>query len=582
MSIVACRCGSRFEAAAHLAGKRVACPVCGAPIHVPAAAAARPIIACRCGQQFRADASLAGKTVACPACGNALSIPAAKSRPRPVGQRPAEPRYNVPPAARAPATLQPGSFASRPPATPERPFPLGLTVGIGSGAVVLLLLAIIGTKVWDSVRKWQPASSAAEQAAVQVDLPTAPEALEQYYQLPPDVKDATGPVLAACEVFSGPAFQTDRVGIAVVDRNARSVPPPGERWPMEAAARRLLDKYRDPLAQIHAALDGGGAVRFPMKFSDGPVAELAEVQAAVEALRMLELEARVLARESHAAGAARSLQTICRLGRSLGAHPSLVAQLVQVAAIRSVKSVLAESLGSVPFSDADLTMLSSEIAAADLDGGFHNGLLGDRVVGLVAFAEPAKAAQVYVAAMVQSGGDPQAAQAGAKTLARRPGFMVKQDKEAFERCMGIALRATKEPFPQRLATIDQCQQEVARLMDAGRIEKMSYILTLLLVPALEATLTVNASGTACRDLSLVAIAVERYRRDQGHLPEDLRRLVPDYLRAVPIDPFDGQSLRYIPGSDRYTLYSIGRNRRDDGAVETDETDIVFQVLIRSR
>jgi hypothetical protein len=119
-------------------------------------------------------------------------------------------------------------------------------------------------------------------------------------------------------------------------------------------------------------------------------------------------------------------------------------------------------------------------------------------------------------------------------------------------------------------------------MDAGRIEKMSYILTLLLVPDLEATLTVNASGTACRDLSLVAIAVERYRRNQGRLPEDLRRLVPDYLRAVPIDPFDGQSLRYIPGSDRYTLYSIGRNRRDDGAVETDETDIVFQVLIRSR
>lgn len=41
-------------------------------------------------------------------------------------------------------------------------------------------------------------------------------------------------------------------------------------------------------------------------------------------------------------------------------------------------------------------------------------------------------------------------------------------------------------------------------------------------------------------------------------------LVPDYLVAVPLDPFGTGELQYRRESGRYTIYSVGPNATDDG------------------
>jgi len=83
-----------------------------------------------------------------------------------------------------------------------------------------------------------------------------------------------------------------------------------------------------------------------------------------------------------------------------------------------------------------------------------------------------------------------------------------------------------------------------------------------------------------------ALAVERFRLAHGQLPEDLQELVPQFLSAVPDDPFDGQSLRYHRLAKGYVVYSIGRDGHDDGGRErpfdaksSDKTeyDITFTV-----
>lgn len=47
-----------------------------------------------------------------------------------------------------------------------------------------------------------------------------------------------------------------------------------------------------------------------------------------------------------------------------------------------------------------------------------------------------------------------------------------------------------------------------------------------------------------RDATVVAIVLERYRRDYGGYPAALDDLVPQYLDAVPSDPVTGEALRY--------------------------------------
>ncbi len=77
----------------------------------------------------------------------------------------------------------------------------------------------------------------------------------------------------------------------------------------------------------------------------------------------------------------------------------------------------------------------------------------------------------------------------------------------------------------------------------------------------------------CNEDSLVSaaqamIAIKAYKNDNGDYPNSLEQLVPDYLTSVPLDYFDGNSLRY--SKEEKVLYSIGENLKDDGGSTGDD------------
>ena len=63
------------------------------------------------------------------------------------------------------------------------------------------------------------------------------------------------------------------------------------------------------------------------------------------------------------------------------------------------------------------------------------------------------------------------------------------------------------------------------------------------------------------------IACQRYERRNGKLPLKLSDLVPEFIEAVPKDPFDGQPLRY--SAERRIVWSVGKNLKDDGGSKMD-------------
>jgi hypothetical protein len=72
------------------------------------------------------------------------------------------------------------------------------------------------------------------------------------------------------------------------------------------------------------------------------------------------------------------------------------------------------------------------------------------------------------------------------------------------------------------------------------------------------------TGHALLRCTVVALAAERYRLRHGDWPRTLADLVPDYLLAVPLDPFDGAPLRYRRSDGGAVVYSVGEDGRDDG------------------
>ena len=72
---------------------------------------------------------------------------------------------------------------------------------------------------------------------------------------------------------------------------------------------------------------------------------------------------------------------------------------------------------------------------------------------------------------------------------------------------------------------------------------------------------------ALQRVTMTALALRLYRKENGRYPENLQQLVPKYLPSVPIDPCDGKPLRYRKLQKGFKVWSVGGNRKDDGGVK---------------
>ncbi len=71
-------------------------------------------------------------------------------------------------------------------------------------------------------------------------------------------------------------------------------------------------------------------------------------------------------------------------------------------------------------------------------------------------------------------------------------------------------------------------------------------------------------GDALVRTAIAALAAERFRIDQGRWPESLEELVPQYISAVPHDPFANGPLKLLELPDGLFIYSVGYDGKDDG------------------
>jgi hypothetical protein len=95
----------------------------------------------------------------------------------------------------------------------------------------------------------------------------------------------------------------------------------------------------------------------------------------------------------------------------------------------------------------------------------------------------------------------------------------------------------------------------------GRVDKVGDGLSLVAGPWHEDALLLGHAELRC---ITVALAAERFRLNHGRWPKVPTDLVPDYLKAVPLDPFDAKPLRYRRTDDGVIIYSVGEDGQDDG------------------
>ncbi len=111
--------------------------------------------------------------------------------------------------------------------------------------------------------------------------------------------------------------------------------------------------------------------------------------------------------------------------------------------------------------------------------------------------------------------------------------------------------------------------------------KVAAVLLALLSPAIETAGTAEDRAEARRQLLRLGFALAAYQRERGEYPQTLDALAPEYLPAIPNDPFTDAPLIYTPTETGYRLYSVGDNGLDDNGVTHDDQprgdDILLQI-----
>ncbi len=94
--------------------------------------------------------------------------------------------------------------------------------------------------------------------------------------------------------------------------------------------------------------------------------------------------------------------------------------------------------------------------------------------------------------------------------------------------------------------------------------RLTDVLVAIMMPTLEAAVTLDDVNRANGEIEIVAVALACYHAETGRWPAELKELCPSLLKAIPADRFSIKPLIYRPSENGYLLYSVGKNMRDDG------------------
>jgi hypothetical protein len=418
--------------------------------------------------------------------------------------------------------------------------------------------------------------------------PLEADEIEAYYKVPDGMEDLTEEYMLALSTFllrqskpvtmSAEEQQLPYVGtnspgktsILAKDNNGL-VGPDFDR-------RQLATDYLEPFQKNIRMLRGlshrSGRVRYPVKMKDNIMALLPHVQAIRDASRHLQLDfdLKMLADDRELALA--DLLAMLKLGETLSEEPILVSLLVRIAVFGTFVTKTTEFIGNGQASEEELAALDAALADVDFHEGLQRSLNGERAMSYLALKT--QDARMISGLAGNGGGGTNYIPPITNLKDMRPG-----DTARLLQLESDMLEAAEAEFPLVLEKMEQVDQEVKREVGEQKLPWNKNVLTAMLIPALSKVAEATGRGLAMQRALRAAIAVERQFAKTGERPKSLAELVPEYLPEVPVDPFGGGVLRMQMGENAYTIYSVGKDKVDNGGlIEDQQLDVGVRVQTR--
>ncbi len=342
---------------------------------------------------------------------------------------------------------------------------------------------------------------------------------------------------------------------------------PGLTEPLPELMKRLSLQYLSDnqlaLSLLHVSI-AVKECRYPVRLTEGVNALLPHAQHARQAARLLALDALVQAEQGNGEDAVLALITGIGVARSLAREPILISRLVQIACQATTLSALERVENRMTLTEAQLGKLISVLTDSENPDGFVRAMVGEQCFGLSTFKMSPEELRLLVDGFSN---DRREAQKLVEYLAT-PSATLSADRLAYLDIMRDTIKASQMSFPEALRVVAGSETKLNGLPD-------SYRLSRTMLPAMSNTFNRQARGIAQLRVARTALSIERYRLAKGNPPKTLDDLLPSYCKSVPVDPFDGQPLRYKKLAKGYIVYSIGDDMKDNRGTEKDATGKLF-------
>ncbi len=409
------------------------------------------------------------------------------------------------------------------------------------GLLLLAVVSLLGMR-WH----WRAEFQRRIEAIRTAGFPATPQELDAWYRWPASGNNAAHWITGAATYY----WKLSQEDGARLERIIRSGEGPDPTDPIPDDDKAFLEQYVWDNSQALKALHDASAIvecRFPVELSKGPSTLMPHLSEVREGAMLLCLEAVLRAEQGDPDGATRAVEAAVQIARSLEQEPVMISHLVYAGMSVRAAAALERALNRVEFTGEQLARLYGVFGSIRMDDGLLRALVGNRCMSLTFFEKPQaldrrsfdRLPPVAVLEMYDALG-----------LAAREGTI-------FLKCMDECLRIAQLPAFQRPAAIqavETCYRHrrnalLLGLADAGYSPR---------VMELELKYAVQI------ELIKTLLAAQRFRLACGCLPDTLGPLVPDYLAAIPPDPFDGAPLRYQRLEQGFMVYSVGEDGRDDG------------------
>jgi hypothetical protein len=398
-------------------------------------------------------------------------------------------------------------------------------------------------------REWELQAAVAE--ADRLDPGWRFDELEAARESVPDA-DNSAPQVKTAAILIPKKWGTAAIsGGATLEERLADLPPTQPLSDLELAdLGEELDNVAAALAKARELADRPHG-RYPVVWRDDYIGTvMPHLDHPRTVVRMLSIDALVRSRDGDGEGAVRSCRAALNVGRSIGDEPATVSQRVRAACILATVHELERVLASTQPSPGTLAEMQTSLELEDAQPFLLRSLRAARV----AYFQPLELMRTRQFDRGGYGLRP-------SLLGSTADGLVDQQRAAA--CEAAYLRWT------------------TAMVEAAKLPTESQEARLRLLPEPKEQLPVLMAAMSRGDdwvqiaryfnrvhaelrCATVALAAERYRLAKNRWPDKVDDLIPQYLAAVPADPFDGKPLRFARRPDGGVIYSVGPDQIDDG------------------